>query len=77
MLERVELAQEMRDALGALSARCQELLKALYYEMDSPDYRRIAAKLRMPVGSIGPTRGRCLARLLDALEERHRMEQRP
>jgi len=71
-LERLELAQEMREAIAGLSARCQELLKALYYETDSPDYRRVAERLRMPVGSIGPTRGRCLERLLEALDQRHR-----
>ena len=28
-----------------------------------PDYTAVAAALGMPVGSIGPTRGRCLAKL--------------
>ena len=28
-----------------------------------PDYTAIAADLDMPIGSIGPTRGRCLDKL--------------
>jgi RNA polymerase sigma factor (sigma-70 family) len=71
-LERLERAQEVREALGSLSERCQSLLKALYYERDEPDYRRVAEQLGMPVGSVGPTRGRCLERLLEALDSRRR-----
>jgi hypothetical protein len=32
-----------------------------------PDYAGVAASLGMPIGSIGPTRGRCLAKLRAAL----------
>jgi RNA polymerase sigma factor (sigma-70 family) len=71
-LERLERAQEVREALGSLSERCQALLKALYYEREEPDYRRVADQLGMPVGSVGPTRGRCLERLLEALDSRRR-----
>ena len=34
---------------------------------DRPDYALIAESLGMPVGSIGPTRGRCLAKLRQEL----------
>jgi hypothetical protein len=30
---------------------------------DRPDYAELAKALGMPPGSIGPTRGRCLAKL--------------
>ena len=33
-----------------------------------PDYTKIAADLGMPVGSIGPTRGRCLQKLRALIE---------
>ena len=72
MLERMERAQEVRDALATLSSRCQSLLRALYYEREEPDYRQVAGQLRMPVGSVGPTRMRCLERLLEALDSRRR-----
>jgi DNA-directed RNA polymerase specialized sigma24 family protein len=60
----------VREALATLSERCQALLQALYYEQEEPDYRRVAEQLGMPLGSVGPTRGRCLERLLEALDSR-------
>jgi RNA polymerase sigma factor (sigma-70 family) len=49
-------------AVGQLSRRCQELLRIVAFA-PRPDYAAVAAKLGMPVGSVGPTRGRCLAKL--------------
>jgi RNA polymerase sigma factor (sigma-70 family) len=48
--------------IGSLSPRCQELLRVIAFA-DRPDYAAIATSLGMPVGSIGPTRGRCLQKL--------------
>lgn len=50
------------DCLGRLSERCQRLLRIVAAEA-RPDYSVIATELGMPVGSIGPTRGRCLEKL--------------
>jgi RNA polymerase sigma factor (sigma-70 family) len=55
-------------AIGRLSARCQELLRIIAFS-PRPDYTTVAAALGMPVGSIGPTRGRCLAKLRALLAE--------
>lgn len=49
-----------------LSERCRHLLRVIAFA-DRPDYAAIAEALGMPVGSIGPTRGRCLATLRAAL----------
>jgi RNA polymerase sigma factor (sigma-70 family) len=49
-------------AIGQLSPRCQELLRIIAF-VPRPDYEVVAARLGMPRGSIGPTRGRCLAKL--------------
>jgi RNA polymerase sigma factor (sigma-70 family) len=49
-------------AIGRLPARCQELLRIIAFA-PRPDYAAVAAALGMPIGSIGPTRGRCLAKL--------------
>ncbi len=49
-------------ALSALSERCQQLLRLL--TTDPPlDYAEIAGIIDCPIGSIGPTRARCLEHL--------------
>jgi RNA polymerase sigma factor (sigma-70 family) len=45
-----------------LPERCRALLRAVAFT-DRPDYASVSAALGMPIGSIGPTRGRCLAKL--------------
>lgn len=50
-----------------LPQRCQALLRVVAMG-DRPDYTNLADSLGMPVGSIGPTRGRCLAKLRLALD---------
>jgi RNA polymerase sigma factor (sigma-70 family) len=64
--EAVAEAHERRDlvrrALDVLPLRCQTLLRALAYSPDN-SYADISLALDMPVGSIGPTRARCLDRL--------------
>lgn len=52
--------------VSTLSARCQRLLRIVAFD-ERPDYAGIARELDIAVGSIGPTRGRCLAKLRDAL----------
>jgi RNA polymerase sigma factor (sigma-70 family) len=52
----------VRRSLGRLGERCQELLRLLY-STDELSYVEISSLLDMPVGSIGPTRARCLERL--------------
>lgn len=49
-------------AVGRLPARCQELLRILMAS-PPPSYAEVAAALGLPLGSIGPTRARCLQRL--------------
>lgn len=60
-------------AVGTLNERCQRLLRIVAFE-HRPDYSQVAVALDMPIGSIGPTRSRCLAKLRavlgnDAVEE--------
>ena len=54
-------------AVHRLTDRCQRLLRVIAFE-ERPDYARLAADLTMPIGSIGPTRQRCLAKLRDLLD---------
>jgi RNA polymerase sigma factor (sigma-70 family) len=50
------------DCLKQLPERCQRLLR-IVATTPRPDYTVLANDLDMPVGSIGPTRGRCLEKL--------------
>jgi RNA polymerase sigma factor (sigma-70 family) len=59
--------EQARRALRRLPLRDQRLLTALM-RTPSPAYTEVAAELGMPVGSIGPTRARALARLRRQLE---------
>lgn len=52
--------------IAELPDRCRELLRVIAFA-DRPDYAELARALGMPVGSIGPTRGRCLAKLRASL----------
>ncbi|MFT4051393.1 MAG: sigma-70 family RNA polymerase sigma factor [Microbacterium sp.] len=53
-------------AVAGLDERCRRLLRVVAFE-ERPDYARIAGELSMPIGSIGPTRQRCLGKLRTAL----------
>lgn len=58
--------QRLWHHVTSLSPRCQALLRVIAY-VSPPDYASISEALGMPIGSIGPTRGRCLAALRRAL----------
>jgi RNA polymerase sigma factor (sigma-70 family) len=66
------LASEERVSVAAayarLSERCQALLRLVVAE-PGLSYADIARALGIPVGSIGPTRGRCLEQLRRQLEQ--------
>ncbi len=62
-----ERAQDLRTAMDQLPPQWQRLLELLM--SDPPvSYAEISDQLGLPVGSIGPTRGRCLAKLKVLLE---------
>ncbi|GAB3819163.1 RNA polymerase sigma factor [Kribbella italica] len=57
-----ERAVDVRRALESLPDRWQQLLGLLMADPPMP-YAEISAKLDIPIGSIGPIRGRCLDKL--------------
>jgi RNA polymerase sigma factor (sigma-70 family) len=59
----------VRAALAQMDAPCQELLTKLFYTEPRPSYTEIARSLALPEGSIGPTRARCLDKLMRILEK--------
>lgn len=69
-LARLEEQHLVRTSLAELDARCRTLLELLFYRAEPPSYAEIAAALGAPEGSIGPTRARCLKKLLGVLRGR-------
>ena len=68
-LEALQSQNQVRQGLDRLDARCRDLLTLLYSDADEPvAYEVIAVQLDMPVGSIGPTRARCLGKLRKLVE---------
>jgi RNA polymerase sigma factor (sigma-70 family) len=61
--DRWERQHLVRSALTELGGSCEHLLTALFYAPGPPDYASIAERLGMKIGSIGPTRARCFAKL--------------
>jgi len=64
-----DLANRERDArlwsaFEELPSRCKALLRALLAD-PPPSYAELSEVFEMPIGSIGPTRARCLDRLRD------------
>lgn len=63
-LSELQQLNQLRTALDRLDARCRELLLLLFREEDDKlSYEDIACQLGTSVGSIGPTRSRCLDKL--------------
>ena len=61
LLQQLDL---VRHGIDQLDARCRELLLLLFRDEDERvAYEEVARRLSIPVGSIGPTRARCLAKL--------------
>lgn len=67
-LVRWEQQDLVHRALEQLDPPCRALLDALFRDPERPGYDQIAARLGIPVGSIGPSRARCLRKLLTRLE---------
>jgi RNA polymerase sigma factor (sigma-70 family) len=79
VVERLERQALVRAALDELRPRCRALLTQLFLAVEAhgpveaggeTSYARIARELDMPIGSIGPTRSRCLAELARKLAGR-------
>ena len=69
-LAELQMQNQVRSAMDALDARCRELLTLLYsYDDDKHAYDDVARRMVMPVGSIGPTRARCLGKLRKLVEQ--------
>lgn len=66
--EKWELSLWLDAGLQQLGERCRELLQALYLDPNQPSYADIVQRLGIALGSIGPTRARCLEQLKQKLQ---------
>jgi len=69
-LVKLEEQHHIRTTLQLLDERCRKLLTLLFYNAEPPAYAEIAASLGTSEGSIGPTRARCLDKMLRLLDKK-------
>lgn len=69
-LSRIEAVAAVYDAVARLRPPCRRFLSALFLEDPGASYKEVAERLRTPIGSLGPTRKRCLGQLLEVLQKR-------
>jgi RNA polymerase sigma factor (sigma-70 family) len=68
-LDDLQQLDRVRRGLDRLDARCRELLLMIFSDEDERlPYEEVSRRLSMPVGSIGPTRARCLQKLRGTME---------
>ncbi len=53
----------LQEAFAGLPEHCRRLITMLYGSGAGASYAEISERLSMPIGGIGPTRSRCLAKL--------------
>jgi RNA polymerase sigma factor (sigma-70 family) len=61
-LAELQQLNRMRNALDQLDQRSRDLVELLFRD-DALPYEEVSRRLGIPVGSIGPTRARCLQKL--------------
>jgi len=64
VLVKLEREMQIENAFTEIDDRCRRLLMMLYLDSDKVPYSEVAETLAIPIGSIGPTRARCLQKLL-------------
>ena len=63
-LQDLQQLNQLRNALDRLDVRCRDLLLLLFRDEDDKlSYDEVARRMGSTVGSIGPTRARCLDKL--------------
>lgn len=69
LLEALQRQDRVRRAVARLDDKSRRFVELVFLQDEPPSYDEIAATLGIPVGSIGPTRARCLAKLRALLSE--------
>jgi RNA polymerase sigma factor (sigma-70 family) len=63
-----EQLEWLHHGLSLMDERCRELLTELYLRPEPASYEEVAGRFKIALGSIGPTRARCLKKLRELLE---------
>ncbi len=66
--ERIDDLEWIHQGLLQLSPRCRQLVLAVYFTEETMSYQELSESLAIPLGSIGPTKARCLDQLRVILE---------
>ena len=69
VLLEMERQHRVRTAVTNLDERCRNLITLLFYQNAQIPYSEVARILGISEGSIGPTRARCLQKLLEHLNK--------
>jgi RNA polymerase sigma factor (sigma-70 family) len=67
-VERAQRAAALHRGLDRIDERCRTLLQTLFFKEPVLSYEEAARQLGVPLGSVGPTRSRCLEKLRKALQ---------
>lgn len=67
-IERYDQSTWVHEAVVGLGEPCRSIITEMFLVADEPTYAEIADRVAVPVGSIGPMRGRCLAQLRQVLD---------
>jgi RNA polymerase sigma factor (sigma-70 family) len=70
VVDRLRSSEAVREALKELDERCRNLLVALFLDETRPTYADLSERTGIPVGAIGPTRARCLKKMVPLLDEK-------
>jgi RNA polymerase sigma factor (sigma-70 family) len=65
----VEEEHMVRQAVEELHTRCRALIELLYLSDPPASYVDVSQRMNIPIGSIGPTRARCLKSLKERLQK--------
>jgi RNA polymerase sigma factor (sigma-70 family) len=68
VVEDAESRLRLEDALTQLGGKCEKLLRLLFLHARKLPYDEISRRTGLAIGSIGPIRSRCLARMRKILE---------
>lgn len=69
VLINLEKEISIEKAMSQMDERCRRLISMLYLEQEQIPYTEISTILEIPLGSIGPTRARCLQKLIKLLPD--------